>query len=758
MPNLPSAADPCPPVTRRWGLCVAILSNLLLCGLYSLDLCAFQAEKESTTPQPRVRTEIPYQDGTLVLLSDHQERITQTLYRATGNVEILYQDMMITASEVDYDEASQEAVATGDTRFHQGTQWYRCTRAEFNFATETGRFYNVSGFTDNEFLIEGKTLYKVGPDTYTIDSGMITACQERTPKWSFRMSGAKIRIDGTAKLKHTIFRIKGIPVLYTPYVVLPLESKKRSSGFLPFHYGSSSSRGSSFSLGYFQTLGNSYDATVWGDYFTERGLAVGGIFRARPNEQTRMYIQAYGINDRLDQGGVHFIADADTELPHGFRGVATVNATTNFAFRQAFSDSFRTATVPEERSVLFLSGNQQSYSINGAFVRDEVVFPERSVVIRKSPALGFRILGQRLGRTPFIFELETSADGLSRKDQFVETPNIVQRLDLYPSFSVDLPSFAGFSLYPSLGFRQTYYSARLIEDPDPKVVPESLHRQLMTFTLDLRPPTIERSFDSSWFGRFKHTVEPLFTYRRINGSAHLREIIRFDELDPIAETNEIEYGLVNRIFRSRETSPGVFQQYEFLSFGLMQKYFFDPTFGGAFRPGESNIFYPLNTITGLALTSIQRRLAPSSLSLRVRPRPGFAFDLRGDYDSRLHGLRNLSLSSEWQKDKWFFGGTYFRTQTLEPGISKNNHIQTQVGYGSPNRGLSLHVAISYNIETSALLNSQTNFNYAWDCCGISLQYQQFDLGLRTESRISFSFNLKGIGNFGNIRRPEAYYY
>ena len=43
----------------------------------------------------------------------------------------------------------------------------------------------------------------------------------------------------------------------------------------------------------------------------------------------------------------------------------------------------------------------------------------------------------------------------------------------------------------------------------------------------------------------------------------------------------------------------------------------------------------------------------------------------------------------------------------------------------------------------------------WDCCGVALEFNQFDLGLRTESRFSFLFMLKGIGSFGNLNRPES---
>jgi len=334
-------------------------------------------------------------------------------------------------------------------------------------------------------------------------------------------------------------------------------------------------------------------------------------------------------------------------------------------------------------------------------------------------------------------------------------PDIVQRLDFFPRLSVRLPALAGFSVIPTVGLRETYYSARADGKPSPEIVSRSLHRQYTEFVMDLRTPTLEKRFDNSWLGSFKHVVEPVLIYRRIHGIKDLRETLRFDDQDAIADTNEMQYGIVNRIFRSREIKPGLSREYEFLSLSLLQKYYLDPAFGGALQPGESNNFYPLNTLTGFSITGIQRNLAPASIIARIAPTPGISYDVRADFDTHLQRARDASLSMYWQKDKLYAAGTYFKTQALEPGSFDSHHVQGQVGYGMPQRGFSASMTISYNIRSARLLNSHSRVNYMWDCCGLSMEFQQFDLGLRTESRINFSFTLKGIGSFGNIRRPES---
>ena len=141
--------------------------------------------------------------------------------------------------------------------------------------------------------------------------------------------------------------------------------------------------------------------------------------------------------------------------------------------------------------------------------------------------------------------------------------------------------------------------------------------------------------------------------------------------------------------------------------------------------------------------------------MRLTPRPGVSYDVHADYDTRLARLRDASVSAQWQQEKLFIAGTYFKTNAFEAGDFNANHIQSQIGYGLLDRGFSASLTVSYDLRTRTLLNSNSRLNYAWNCCGIALQYQQFDLGLRIESRITFSFSLKGIGNFGNLKRPES---
>jgi LPS-assembly protein len=715
------------------------------------------------TSEGTVRTEMPYRDGTVILTSDSQEKIA-SLHRATGHVEFVFRDIIVSGEEAEYNEETGEGSLKGSVRFSQKQQWLTCSRAEFNLSDGTGVFYDATGYLDREFLITSRTIRKTGADTYRIEKLDITACKQKPPKWSFGTSLADIRINQetrepqTIRLHSTVFKIKGLPVFYFPYLIVPMEKKTRSGGFVPFHTGTSTSKGRLISEGYYQPLGRSADLMIYGDYFSLRGLAVGGIFRVTPNPETNFKIEAYGINDKLGQGGVQLMVNGETRLKDDWRAVARVNITSNFVFRQAFSDNFRYATIPQELATAFLTRNHDSTSINIAFEREEVLFPLHSLVIRKIPSLEFISIGTPLGRLPLILSYRASLDGLSRTDSFMETQGLIQRLDFYPRLTLRLPSFEGFSFMPSIGVRETYYSSHMSTDSTASgIVNQALHRRYADLNIEMKTPVLQRDFSSSLLGNFIHTVEPFAAYRWIHGIKDPYRIIRFDEEDAIADTNELEYGIMNRFFRNRKTDDGMQGKYEILSFGLAQKYYLDPTFGGAFRPNQFNAFYPMDTLTGLYQTAIPRRFSPISAIFQLSPRNGIHNDIQADFDTGLMRWRNGSITTEWQQGRFSLSGTYLGIHALEPGMPTGNHVQGQIVYGSHERGLVSSITVNYNLRTNQLLNSNTRISYKWDCCGLGIDFNQFDLGLRTESRFSFSFTLKGIGSFGNMKRPESYF-
>ncbi|HST52737.1 MAG TPA: LPS assembly protein LptD [Pyrinomonadaceae bacterium] len=790
-----------------------------------------------------------------------------------GDVDARIGIYRLQADKVTVYEAKNLVVAEGNVVFDQG-EFQRITgsRAEWNYATKKGFFENSTGFTNQ--TQDGTIIYftadrveKVSGTKIVITNAEVTACgDDEVPKWSFKAARATITLADRVRVSKPRFLVHGVPVFLLPYASVSIKPRDRASGFLTPTFSGSGQKGFRFSDAYFQTLGRSADVTFRGDVYTQRGFGFGADLRTRANSRSYFNMGFYAVKDRVlgpkadaehpDQGGSSFYVDGVHYFPNGFLAAADINITSNLAFRQVFSDSIQLAISPEERSQVFVNKNFNSYSFNFIARTQVISIPSASIRTREMPSVS---IDKRPGLVSFLkdkldayFSFESSLSGMSRKETVEDpvafaadglqnpiiTPSIVQRLDIFPHVSVPF-SFDGWGLTATASVRGTFYSNSL--DPLTRLVlPNNLLRGYGEFELDLRPPALARNFNrkdgSFWF---RHVIEPYVTYRRIGGVSDFDRVIRFDEVDAVADTNEIEYGVSNRFFLRRSTDrvkvgphtrPGVLgerrsgadknkadetgekkadesggtaipknarvsgaltvmttkpsvarQPYEFFSITVRQKYFFDPRFGGALVPGERNQFYPINTFSGFTYGGVPRRFSPLNIESRIRT-PTVAdselfADVRTDIDmfgeAGGSGLRDLAVSFGLRRRvavlhaiEAFQTFYYTRAISLSPDLAQfGNSVGKEAGtlqgsqwspsvfLGDRTRGWYGGASLFFDFQNrpdkgSSLVSSVATVGRAWDCCAVNLQYFTFNVGLRHENRVVFSFRLNGIGTFG----------
>jgi len=318
------------------------------------------------------------------------------------------------------------------------------------------------------------------------------------------------------------------------------------------------------------------------------------------------------------------------------------------------------------------------------------------------------------------------------------------------------------------------------------VLSRNLTRSYGEFEFDVRPPALAKDFrhgDGGFF--FRHVIEPYVVYRKVSGINNFDRIIRFDYLDAIADTNEIEFGIANRFFTRRSTEnvsavpvtelPGrerpllSSQPYEALTITIRGKYFFDPFFGGALIPGQRNQFYPINTITGFVYGGVPRRFSPINIDARYRPRRHLFADVRTDIDTRNGGMRSLSTTFGLTRSLVEVYQSFYYTRAielvpglarfadargLEPGTVRGSQWSPSVFLGNRDRGLFGGASFFFDFQKrpgrgdSSLISSTVTVGNSWDCCAVTAQFSSFNVGLRKENRVVFSFRLNGIGSFG----------
>ncbi len=718
-----------------------------------------------------------------------------TVYEATNRV--------VAEGNVVFDQGDQQRI-TGTS-----AEWNYRTKTGF-FIDSTGFTNQTQDGTRLYFTAD--RVERVSLDTIVATNVLVTACDEDVPKWSFHANRARIKTGDRVRVYAPSLRIKKVPIFYLPYASVSIKHRDRASGFLTPTLGGSGAKGFRISNAYYQTLGRSADVTLRNDVYTERGLGIGADLRTRANSRSFLNAGFYAVKDRIlgpeadaehpDQGGSSFYIDGVHYFPNGFIAAADVNITSNLAYRQIFSDTIQQAISPEETSQVFVNRDHKDYSYD-FLVRSQVIsLPNSRIRLRALPGIAMEKRPSALGfikKLPVYFSFHAGADGVSRKETVedlvlfreeaggepIVSPSIVQRLDFHPRLSLPL-SWAGWSFTATGSGRVTFYSNSL--DPQNRsVLGRNLTRSYGELELDFRPPAFFRDFhrgaSNGFF--FRHVIEPYIIYRKISGIHNFDRLIRVDYIDAVADTNEIEFGLSNRFFTSRSTEnvsgaavravsegeqvPLSSQPYEALTVTIRGKYFFDQFFGGALKPGQRNQFYPINTLSGFSYGGVPRRFSPLNVEVRYRPRADIFVDLRTDLDTRGGGLRALSTTFGINRALIQAFQTFYYTRAIElvpalaqfadgrgqePGTIRGSQWSPSLFLGNREQGLYGGASFFFDFQTrpgrgnSSLISSTVTLGYNWDCCGVAIQNYTFNVGLRKENRLVFSFRLNGIGAFG----------
>jgi len=788
------------------------------------------AEQNISAPKPRKSPTVDPEggNGELVVYSEHNTVEGPEGKRVIvheGNVDVRFGIYRLQADKITIVEAENKITAEGSVVFDQGDdQRITGARGVWNYKTKLGVFEDSTGFTNQ--TNDGTVIYftadrveRVSLNEIVVIKGKFTACEEAVPKWSFTAEKARIRLNDKIKIRNAKFRVKDIPLLPLPYVSIPIKRQDRSSGFLTPTVGYSGSKGLRLTGAYYKTLGRSADLTLHTDIYSARGIGYGLDVRTRANSRSYLNFGFYSVKDRIfgpgpdadhpDQGGSIVYAEGVQYFPNGFTAAVDVRITSNLAFRQVFSDAIQQIISPIEVSQGFVNKSWNNYTLD-LLARSQVIsIPNVREKTRNLPSINFEKRPSMLSFVPGLyFGFSTSAEGVSRREEVdnidlyrsltgsdpVVTPALGQRLDVYPRFILPLNTkYVNFTA--SAAGRMTYYSNQF--DQLRQVISHDLLRKYGEFSFDIRPVALARNFFGK-NGRFRirHTIEPYATYRFIKGISNFDRIIRFDAVDTLTDTNEIEYGVTNRFFTRRyseavtreaqqvlrDTSaekrePLSAQPYELFTLTIRGKYFFNPDFGGALIPGQRNQIEPITALSFYTFGGVPRRFSPLNIDATYRPQRTIYFNARADIGVQGDGVRAVSATIAYDRRLFKFFQTFYYTRAVtltpslaqyaddrgkEAGTLRGSQYSPSVFVGNRDRGWYAGTSLFFDFENprsvkqSPLISSLYTIGYSYDCCSLAVQYYTFNVGVRQENRVIFSFRLNGIGSVGTERFGQGF--
>jgi LPS-assembly protein len=697
------------------------------------------------------------------------DRKTDT-YFAEGNVKISQKEYTLTSEKATLNEETGDAVATGKARLVSPDNVVFADVIKVNFNTKLGVIEQGNIFVKNgNYRIKGNPLEKVGNQEYIITSGGFTTCSAANPFWYMKAKSMDVRMDRDVFAKGAVFYIKGVPVLYMPYVWLPM-LKPRTSGFMIPSGGYNTTDGIRFVESYYWAPLDNFDSTLTLDYRQLRGLGVADEVRWAGNKDTKLSLYGYYMDDRIVHGDRYNLALKYQELfAPDISGRADINLSDKAFFRD-LTDTTRERTQRALDSNIWLTDRLdwgRAY-LFGQYTEELDPTQNNDAVVQRLPEAGFNVVKKQLLGQPFYFSLDSAATN------FYKVKSVSgARFDAFPSLSYDF-NLAGINFEPKVGYRETAYN---LDDnaPATKFDPSTGNSVLIgksdtergMFGAGIKLQTdLNRLFlfNSGPLEGVRHTLVPTFAYNYVTsrGGKNLPDFDGVDTLDSEevlptgssvinalpARRSMITYSLANRFvlkYRDGAKEPRV----DYLTVKLSQFYdFYGDTLTGTSRRNLSSLYSDITYSSSLRLT-LNNDLRYDFYQGSLR---SVDTDLR--YDSK-DKLWHVGIGQRYSIDaeQTFMSPSLFDFFTPSTDFFNNFNINTAqeestVDFLTLEGGVKIgsHWDVTaklwYDWHTGNFRETDGTATYSSQCWGLSFDY--FNGPSRKQYMVML--NLKGLGN------------
>ncbi len=242
------------------------------------DYCGPRTRRSPASPEPASPTKgepIDVDAGGLTY------RQNTEVIDAVGGVTLARTGQRVEADSISYNRRTGDVVTNGQTYLEYPRLRILGSGAELNLDNNQGRIDNAHYRLSGPINLRGRAdvAHIDSPEVTRFDDIIYTTCPPGSDAWSLRAGALKLDQDtGRGTAKNARLRIRGIPVLYTPYIDFPIDDR-RKSGFLIPSIGSSDNNGFELITPYYWNIAPNMDATLFPRYMAKRGLMLGGEFR-----------------------------------------------------------------------------------------------------------------------------------------------------------------------------------------------------------------------------------------------------------------------------------------------------------------------------------------------------------------------------------------------------------------------------------------------------------------------------------------------
>lgn len=519
----------------------------------------------------------------------------ERVYEAFGHVVVSSQGQRLSSDYLWIDESTKEMKARGNVVFVNNTTTVQAAEIHFNMNTGFGSIF-YGKVSNDLYSLKGQLIRKVSDDRFLTTEGEYTTCKDCAESWKLSARNVDMTIDGYAFMDSVFIKIKDIPTLYIPYLVVPVKTR-RQSGLLFPRIGVNSNHGFVFVQPFFWAIDDHQDMTIGAGKYSSRGMryelqyrykSYNGIsgdlnfFRTEDRKSTftdhRSAIKSQNEWPLHDNFGMRWrLAEVfDRDYPLDFsedifgRGLPSLES--NALATVPFDDLFLSVEAKRYRNLLY----DHPKGFDGGTVQS---VPTVHLGIKERQVAG-PLLASLYGRYD-VFQRRNGSFFDANNNRFYERGldmiRETNRLILQPELSAPFRLGKFLSIGPSLQYNEIRYdfNTPTVNGPVPNTETRYLRAKMEASTV------FERVFDydGEKVSRVKHQLSPFLTFSNIpwisqGATSHpfngaLGQLDNpaglFDQFDIVPLTNDtrflrfpqgksLYYGFTSRLIRKLKTA------------------------------------------------------------------------------------------------------------------------------------------------------------------------------------------------------------
>lgn len=224
-----------------------------------------------------------------------------TYFEAVGNVVIKSGADTVYGQKASFNFKTGLAEVEGNVRYiGEGITLYGSSIA-FNSSNGMLELEHARIITQDFNIIANK-LKKVGPDQYEAFQAEFTTCHDCVESWTIYGDRIELELAQYIKIHNAMLKIKGINILYFPFIALPVKNKRESGLLFPSFY-TQNNEGLSYKQPVYWAINDSKDMTFTPGFLGKRGYAFDLEYRQMFSPMSWVDYTHFFVNDNIYRPG-----------------------------------------------------------------------------------------------------------------------------------------------------------------------------------------------------------------------------------------------------------------------------------------------------------------------------------------------------------------------------------------------------------------------------------------------------------------------